>query len=105
MHSRRLLAQAAVAGIIALVACDGAGEHNVPPKGGEGLPASATLQDSAAEGQAVVDQGPVVAEEIKSPAPALPQGSANTPAAMDTVGGAPASGSVVPATPSAPTPR
>jgi hypothetical protein len=79
MQSRRFLAMATLAGVIGLAACEGAGEHRVPDEDGEELPANATLQDSAAAGQAVVDQAPVVAEEIKSPVPALPTGTGNQP--------------------------
>lgn len=93
MQSRRFLAMATVAGVIGLAACDGAGEHRVPDEDGEELPANATLQDSAAAGQAVVTQAPVAAEEINAPVPALPPGTGNTPVSMDTVGGsAPAGG-------------
>lgn len=93
MLSRRFLAMAVAAGMMGLGACEGAGEHNVPDEDGAELPATATLQDSAAVGEAVVNQAPVDPGEIKMPPPALPPGTGNTPVSMDTIGGsAPAGG-------------
>lgn len=70
MQSRRFLALATLAGAMALAACEGAGEHNVPDEDGAELPVTATLQDSAAAGRAVVTQPPVAAEEVNTPSPA-----------------------------------
>jgi hypothetical protein len=76
MPSPRLLSAAFLSAALALSACDGAGEHNVPDEAGEG----ATTADSAAAGTDVPSTLPPKGT-VNPSAPSGPGTSADSAAA------------------------